>query len=134
MQWAGLARVIRGFILSGKNQDYVIAAQVQGIPIPLIILKHLLPQISSYLIVIISIGVPGYIMMETNLSFLGFGISEPSVSWGLMLSVLRELSIISVATDYPWLLWPAIAVAMTVMAFQLIGDAVRDTLDPMVKR
>ncbi len=134
IHWAGLARVIRGFILAGKNQDYVIAAQVQGVPTPLVILKHLLPQISSYLIVRISIGIPGYIMMETSLSWLGFGISEPSVSWGLMLSVLRELSIISVATDYPWLLWPAVIVSVTIMAFQLIGDAVRDTLDPMVKR
>jgi peptide/nickel transport system permease protein len=134
IHWAGLARVIRGFILAGKNQDYVIAAQVQGIPTPLIILKHLLPQISSYLIVRISIGIPGYIMMETNLSWLGFGISEPSVSWGLMLSVLRELSITSVANDYPWLLWPAVVVAITIMSFQLIGDAIRDTLDPMVKR
>lgn len=134
MSWASTARVIRGFILSGKNQDFVIAAKISGIPTPLIIIKHLLPQISSYLIVSISIGVPGYIVMETSLSWLGFGISEPSVSWGLMLSVLKELSIISVAVDYPWLFFPAVIVSITIMCFQLIGDAVRDTLDPMVKR
>jgi peptide/nickel transport system permease protein len=134
MQWAGTARVIRGFILSGKNQDFVTASKVSGIPTYLVIIKHLLPQISSWLIVRISIGIPGYIIYETSLSYLGFGISEPSVSWGLMLSVMRELSIISVATDYPWLLWPAFVVVIAVMCFQIIGDALRDTLDPMVKR
>lgn len=134
MFWAGGARVIRGFILSGKNQDFVIAAKIAGIPTYLVILKHLLPQISSYLIVRVSIGIPGYIIYETSLSWLGFGISEPSVSWGLMLSIMRELSIISVATDYPWLLWPAAVVVLAVMCYQIIGDAIRDTLDPMVKR
>ncbi len=134
MEWAGGARVIRGFILSGKNQDFVIAAKVTGIPTWLVILKHLLPQISSYLIIRISIGIPGYIIYETSLSWLGFGITEPSVSWGLMLAILRELSIISVATDYPWLLWPSVIVIVAVMCYQLIGDAIRDTLDPMVKR
>ncbi len=134
MQWAGTARVIRGFILSGKNQDFVIAAKIAGIPTPLVILKHLLPQISSYLIVTASIGIPGYIIYETSLSWLGFGISEPSVSWGLMLSGLRESSIETVVFDYPWLLWPVAFVALAIMCFQLIGDAIRDTLDPMVKR
>lgn len=134
MQWAGTARVIRGFILSGKNQDFVTAAKIAGIPTPLVILKHLLPQISSYLIVTISIGIPSYIIYETSLSWLGFGISEPAVSWGLMLSGLRERSIESVFFDYPWLLWPVFFVALAVMCFQLVGDAIRDTLDPMVKR
>jgi len=134
IQWAGLARIIRGFILAGKNVDYVVAAQVSGIPTSLIIFRHLLPQISSYLIISVSITIPGYILLETNLSFIGFGISEPSVSWGLMLSILREQSILTIVSETPWLLWPAFFVGLVVMCFQLIGDAIRDTLDPMVKR
>lgn len=130
INFGGLTRVVRGFFLALKNEDYVLAAQAQGISQSRIIFKHILPQLSSYLIVSISMSIPGYILGETGLSFLGLGITEPSVSWGLLLSESNNPSNIFF---YPWILIPSIFIILTTMSFNMIGDGLRDALDPRTK-
>ncbi|MCX8057970.1 MAG: ABC transporter permease [Spirochaetes bacterium] len=130
ISFGGLTRIVRGFFLSFKNEDYVLAAQAQGISQSRIIFKHIVPQLSSYLIVSVSMSIPGYILGETGLSFLGLGITEPSVSWGLLLS---ESNNVSNVFYYPWILIPSIFIILTTMSFNMIGDGLRDALDPRTK-
>ena len=122
--------MLEDFFLSLKNEDYVLAAQAQGINQRRIIFQHILPQLSSYLIVSISMSIPGYILGETGLSFLGLGITEPSVSWGLLLAESNNPSNIFY---YPWILIPSIFIILTTMSFNMIGDGLRDALDPRTK-
>lgn len=125
--WAGIARVIRGMVLSIKNMEFVQAAEAIGASRFRIILKHILPQTLSYLIVAITLNVPSYILAESGLSFLGLGIQQPDASWGNMLKEAQDyINIIS----RPWLLMPGFLIFVAVLSFNLIGDTIRDVLDP----
>lgn len=125
--WAGFSRVIRGMVLSIKTQDFVKAAESYGASKLRIITKHILPQTVSYIIVAITLSVPSYILAESGLSFLGLGIQQPDASWGNMLKEAQEyVNIVS----RPWLLTPGFLIFVAVLSFNLIGDTIRDILDP----
>jgi len=126
--WAGLARVIRGMVLSIRKAEYVTAAEALGMSRMRIIVRHILPNTLSYVIVAATIAVPGYILGEVFLSFLGVGVQEPYASWGNMLNQARSLASLRY---YPWMLFvPGVAIFLTVMAFNFFGDGLRDALDP----
>ena len=126
--WAGLARVIRGLVLSIRRNEYVTAAEALGVSRFRIITRHILPNTWSFVIVAATISVPGYILGEVVLSFLGVGVQEPASSWGNMLNQARSIRAL---TSFPWLLYvPGIAIFLTVMAFNFLGDGLRDALDP----
>jgi peptide/nickel transport system permease protein len=126
--WAGLARVIRGLVLSMRKSDYVTAAEALGFSRLRVIARHVLPNTMSYVIVAATLSIPGYILGEVVLSFLGVGVQEPSASWGNMLNQARSIRAL---TTFPWLLLvPGMAIFMTVMAFNFLGDGLRDALDP----
>jgi len=126
--WAGLARVIRGMVLGIRRADYVTAAEALGAGRLRVIVRHVLPNTLSFVVVAATLAVPGYILGEVVLSFLGVGIQEPAASWGNMLQQARSLTVL---TDYPWLLYaPGMAIFVTVMAFNVLGDGLRDALDP----
>ena len=126
--WAGLARVIRGLVLSMRKSDYVTAAEALGFGRLRVIARHVLPNTMSYVIVAATLSIPGYILGEVVLSFLGVGVQEPSASWGNMLNQARSIRAL---TSFPWLLFvPGTAIFLTVMAFNFLGDGLRDALDP----
>ena len=128
--WAGFARVVRGMVLSVKNQEFVQAAKSIGASRFRIIVKHILPQTTSFVIVAMTLSVPSYILSESGLSFLGLGIQQPDASWGNMLKEAQEYTNIIYR---PWLLTPGFLIFIAVLSFNLIGDAVRDILDPKSK-
>ena len=128
--WAGFARVMRGMVLSIKNQEYVQAARSIGASRFRIIVKHILPQTTSFVIVAMTLSVPSYILSESGLSFLGLGIQQPDASWGNMLKEAQEYTNIIYR---PWLLTPGFLIFIAVLAFNLIGDTIRDILDPKSK-
>lgn len=128
--WAGFARVVRGMVLSIKNQEYVQAAQSIGASKMRIIIKHILPQTTSFVIVAMTLSVPSYILSESGLSFLGLGIQQPDASWGNMLKEAQEFTNILYR---PWLLTPGFLIFVSVLAFNVIGDTIRDILDPKSK-
>lgn len=130
--WAGTARIIRGMSLSIRNRAYVLAAESMGQPSLRILAKHLLPNLTSYLLVAATLSIPGYILGEAALSFLGLGIQEPSASWGLMLKQAQDDMRVLVL-NFWWLLTPGMAIFVTVMAFNLLGDVLRDIVDPKMK-
>ena len=125
--WAGFARVVRGMVLSIKNQEFVESAKSIGASSLRIIVKHILPQTASYVLVAITLSVPGYILGESGLSFLGLGIQQPDASWGNMLKEAQEYTNILYR---PWLLIPGYLIFVTILSFNLIGDTIRDVLDP----
>lgn len=125
--WTGLARVVRGKILSLREEDYAVAARLLGASHGRIIFRHLLPGFSSHIIVSLSLSVPGMILGETALSFLGLGLRPPVVSWGVM---LQDCMNIDVVANYPWLMMPVIMIILTVLAFNFFGDGMRDAADP----
>ncbi len=125
--WAGFARVVRGMVLSIKNQEYIQAAQSIGASKLRIIIKHILPQTTSFVIVAMTLSIPSYILSESGLSFLGLGIQQPDASWGNMLKEAQEFTNILYR---PWLLTPGFLIFVSVLAFNVIGDTIRDVLDP----
>lgn len=125
--WAGFARVVRGMVLSIKTQDFVQSAKSIGASRLRIIVKHILPQTTSYVIVAMTLSVPSYILAESGLSFLGLGIQQPDASWGNMLKEAQEYINILYR---PWLLTPGFLIFVAVLSFNLIGDTIRDVLDP----
>lgn len=127
ISWTGLARIVRGKFISLRKEDYVMAANISGVSNFKIITKHLVPGFMSYLIVSLTLGIPGMIIGETSMSFLGLGIRSPATSWGVLLQEAQEIT--SIAT-YPWRLIPLFAVILTVLAFNFIGDGLRDAADP----
>jgi len=129
--WAGLARVIRGIALSAREREYVEAARALGVSDLKIIRRHILPNTFTYAIVAATLSVPGYIMSEAGLSFLGLGIREPMPSWGNMLAAAQNLEVL---TRYTWILAPGYFIFITVMAFNFLGDGLRDALDPKLRR
>lgn len=128
--WAGFARVVRGMVLSIKTQEFVQSAQSIGASRLRIIIKHILPQTTSYVIVAMTLSVPSYILSESGLSFLGLGIQQPDASWGNMLKEAQEYINILYR---PWLLTPGFLIFVAVLSFNLIGDTIRDVLDPKNK-
>ncbi len=126
--WAGLARVIRGMVLSLRQAEYVLAARALGASSLRVIVRHILPNTMSFTIVAATVAVPGYILGEVFLSFLGVGVQPPAASWGNMLNAARSQRVL---TSFPWiLLAPGTAIFLTVMAFNFFGDGLRDALDP----
>lgn len=128
--WAGFSRVVRGMVLSIKKHEFVQAAESIGASKRRIIIKHLLPQTLSYVIVAMTLSVPSYILAESGLSFLGLGIQQPDASWGNMLKEAQEYVNIIYR---PWLLTPGFLIFVAVLSFNLIGDTIRDILDPKSK-
>ena len=127
VNWAGLARVVRGRLISTREEDFVMAAVVAGAGAPRVIGRHLLPSFISYLIVNLTLSIPGMILAETALSFLGLGLRAPVVSWGVLLNDAQDVRIIA---NQPWLLLPAISVIVFVISFNFVGDGLRDAADP----
>ncbi len=125
--WGGLARVVRGKLLELRELDYVTAARVMGVSAANNIRMHMLPNFLSYLIVALTLAVPGMILGETALSFLGLGIRAPAVSWGVLLQRSGNLNAIQL---YPWVVSPVLFVVVTVLAFNFLGDGLRDAADP----
>ena len=125
--WTGLARVVRGKFISLRKEDYVTAARLAGVSDIKIITKHLVPGFLSYLIVNLTLGIPGSILGETSMSYLGLGMKAPATSWGVLLKETEDL--ISVA-QCPWKMIPLIFVIITVLAFNFLGDGLRDAADP----
>ena len=133
--WAGAARIIRGMALSLRQRPFVLAAEVMGQSSLRILFRHFLPNLASYLLVAATLSIPAYILAEAALSFLGLGIQEPGTSWGLMLQQAQELKVFTL--NLWWLLTPGAAIFITVITFNMLGDVLRDIVDPrqqMVKR
>jgi peptide/nickel transport system permease protein len=128
--WAGLARVIRGMCLSLKQREFVLAAKAIGVSDLAIITRHILPHTISYSIIAIMLSIPGYILGESALSLIGLGIVDPYASWGNLLTDAMSIVRVNFA---PWSLLPGLFILVTVICFNLIGDALRDALDPMYK-
>lgn len=128
--WPGSARIIRGMCLSLREREYVLAAKSLGLSDLRIILRHILPHTLSYSIFAVALRIPGYILAESGLSLIGLGIQDPYASWGNMLSDAMSIVRIKFA---PWILWPAFFIFLTVVCFNVIGDALRDCLDPMLR-
>ena len=128
ISWSGLARVIRGQVLSLKEQEFVQAAKAMGAGSFYIILRHILPQTATYIIISATLAVPSFIVTESVLSLIGLGIQQPDPSWGNLLSLGTNASILVLQ---PWLVWPpALLIILTVLAFNILGDGLRDVLDP----
>ncbi len=125
--WTGLARVVRGRFLAMRNEDFVTAARLDGTSEMGLILRHMLPSFSSHIIAAVTLAIPVMILSETALSFLGIGLRPPVVSWGVLLQEAQNIR--SVATA-PWLLTPGVAVVVTVLALNFLGDGLRDAADP----
>jgi len=126
--WASLARIIRGMVLSIKEEEYVLAAKSLGLPTFKIIARHILPNTFSYTITALTLSVPGYILGESALSLLGLGIQEPHASWGNMLSV--TVGNLRILTTAPWMLIPGFFIFLTVISFNFLGDGIRNVVDP----
>jgi peptide/nickel transport system permease protein len=126
--WPGSARTLRGMVHAIKREEFVLNAKLEKIPPVVIIFKYIIPQISSLLIVSTTLAVPGFIMSETTLSYLGLGIADPAVSWGSMIN--REISTLSNLKNFPWLLVPVWLLLGVTLAFNFFGDALRDYFDP----
>lgn len=129
--WAGTARVIRGMSLSLSQRTFVLAAQAMGQSTFKILIKHILPNLVSYLLVAATLSIPAYILGEAALSFLGLGIQEPSASWGLMLKQTQQMQVFML--NYWWMLAPGFMIFITVISFNLLGDTLRDIVDPKLK-
>jgi len=125
--WTGLARVVRSKFLAVREEDYVLAAKLDGVRPRRLILRHMLPSFYSHLIASLTLSIPGMILGETALSFLGVGLRPPVVSWGVQ---LQETQKVTVVAQYPWLMFPALAVIVVVLAFNFLGDGLRDAADP----
>lgn len=125
--WTGLARVVRGKILTLREEDFTMAARLAGASGFRIIRKHLLPSFASYIIVNVTLSIPGTILGETALSFIGVGLQAPVVSWGVLLQDAQNLETLAY---YPWLLWPTAFIILTVLMFNFLGDGLRDAADP----
>ncbi|WP_315329617.1 dipeptide/oligopeptide/nickel ABC transporter permease/ATP-binding protein [Treponema socranskii] len=126
--WPSSARTIRGMVHAIKREDFILDARLEGIPPAVIIFGHIIPQTASLLIVSVALSVPGFIMSETTLSYLGLGISDPAVSWGSLIN--RNISTLSNLQNYPWLLAPVLLLLTVTLAFNFLGDALRDYFDP----
>ncbi len=126
--WAGLARVIRGMVLSIREEEFVVAARAAGMAELRNILKHVIPQTASFVIVAATLQVPGFILAESGLSFIGLGIQQPDASWGNMLKYAQDN--VNDLLKQPWLMAPGYLIFATILCFNAVGDVLRDVLDP----
>ena len=127
MDWTGLARAVRSKLLALREDDYVVAAQLMGARTPRIVFRHLVPGFMSHLIAMATIAIPSMILGETALSFLGLGLRPPITSWGVMLNEAQNINIVVL---YPWLILPVVPVIVVILAFNFLGDGLRDAADP----
>ena len=127
VRWAGFARIIRGMTASLREREYVVAARALGASRARIIVRHIIPSTYGYTIVAATLAIPGFILGESALSLLGLGIQEPSASWG---NLLAEAQNVQRMVDAPWILIPGVFIFVTIMAFNFLGDWLRDRLDP----
>ncbi|MGK7887997.1 MAG: ABC transporter permease [Leptolyngbyaceae cyanobacterium] len=128
VRWTGLARVIRGQVLSIKQRSFVQASRAMGGGHLYTIIRHILPQTATYVIISSTLAVPRFVLAEAVLSLIGLGIQQPDPSWGNMLSLATNASVMVLQ---PWLVWaPALLIVLTVLSFNLLGDGLRDALDP----
>ncbi|GAG59234.1 unnamed protein product, partial [marine sediment metagenome] len=125
--WTGLARVIRGKFMATREEDFVMAAKIAGASGVRIIIRHLLPSFYSYIIASLTLSIPGMILGETALSFIGLGLQPPAISWGVLLSGSQAIKVLA---NTPWLLIPGIFVIVAILAFNFVGDGLRDAADP----
>lgn len=125
--WTGLGRQVRGRFLSLRNEDFVLAARLSGAKDFRIIMQHMAPNFMSHIIASLTLSIPGIILAETSLSFLGLGLRQPVISWGVLLQEAQNIRTVALA---PWLLLPGLAVVITVLAFNFLGDGLRDAADP----
>ncbi len=125
--WTGLARVVRGRFLSLREEDFVMAARFSGSSEMRIILRHMLPSFMSHIIASLTLAIPGIILSETGLSYIGLGLRAPAISWGVLLQEAQNVRSVALA---PWLLLPGAAVVIAVLAFNFLGDGIRDAADP----
>lgn len=127
LDWTGLARAVRSKLLSLREEDYCAAAQMMGASPARIIRRHLLPSFMSHLIASATLSIPAMILGETALSFLGLGLRPPVTSWGVLLFEAQNINVVAL---YPWLMLPVVPVILTVLAFNFLGDGLRDAADP----
>jgi len=125
--WCGLARVVRGKLISSREEDFAMAAKIAGATDGRVIISHLLPSFLSYLIVSLTLSIPSMILGETALSFLGIGLRAPVVSWGTLMQNAQNVRTVAL---HPWLLIPSLFVIIVVLAFNFLGDGLRDAADP----
>ena len=130
VSWTGMARVVRGRFLAMREEDFVLAARLNGSSEGRIILVHMVPSFLSYIIASLTLSIPGMILSETGLSFIGLGLRPPAISWGVLLQEAQNVSAIALA---PWVFWPAVAVVLAVLAFNFLGDGLRDAADPYAR-
>jgi peptide/nickel transport system permease protein len=128
--WTGLARVVRGRFLSMREEDFVMAARFCGSSEMRIILRHMVPSFLSHIIASLTLAIPGIILSETGLSFIGLGLRAPAISWGVLLQEAQNLRSVALA---PWVLTPGLAVVLAVLAFNFLGDGIRDAADPYAR-
>ena len=127
LDWTGLARAVRSKLLSLREEDYVLAAQLMGASPRRIIGRHLVPGFMSHLIATATISVPTMVLGETALSFLGLGLRPPITSWGVLLAEAQNINAVAI---YPWLMLPVVPVILVILAFNFLGDGLRDAADP----
>ena len=128
--WTWMARVVRGRFLAMREEDFVLAARLNGSSEMRIILRHMLPSFLSYIIAQLTLNIPNMILWETGLSFIGLGLRAPAISWGVLLQEAMNLRSLVLA---PWVLVPGIAVVLSVLAFNFVGDGLRDAADPYAR-
>lgn len=126
--WTGMARVVRGKFLQLREEDFVMAARLSGANQLRIIVRHMVPSFLSHIIASLTLAIPGMILAETSLSFLGLGLREPAISWGVLLQEAQNVSAVAIA---PWTMTaPAVMVVLAVLALNFVGDGLRDAADP----
>jgi peptide/nickel transport system permease protein len=128
--WTGMARVVRGRFLALREEDFVMAARLQGASEMRVIMVHMVPSFLSYIIAALTLAIPGMILAETGLSFLGLGLRPPAISWGVLLQEAQNLRSVALA---PWVLLPGLAVVTSILAFNFLGDGLRDAADPYAR-
>jgi len=125
--WTGMARAVRGRFLSLREEDFVMAARLAGASTLRVVFRHMLPSFSSHIIAAVSLAIPGMILGETALSFLGLGLRPPAVSYGVMLQQAQNIQTVAL---HPWMMVPALAVVVVILSFNFMGDGLRDAADP----
>ena len=131
ISWAGLARIIRGMVLAIREEEFVQAARAAGLPEFRNVLKHVIPQTATFIIIAATLQVPGFILAESGLSFIGLGIQQPDASWGNMLKAAQDN--VNDLLNQPWLLAPGFVIFITILCFNTLGDVLRDVLDPKMQ-
>jgi peptide/nickel transport system permease protein len=129
IDWTGLARAVRSKVLALREEDFALAARLMGARPQRIILRHLVPSFMSHLIASATLSIPAMILAETALSFLGLGLRPPITSWGVLLTEAQNINVVAL---YPWLMLPVVPVILVVLAFNFLGDGLRDAADPYV--